>query len=78
MVEAFKGMDTVVFIPSIIHPSFKRIPEVENLVWAKQSGVAHIIFIGYLQISIIIHSGMSPYFGYASRLLSTSGVDYRM
>ena len=35
MVEAFKGMDTVVFIPSIIHPSFKRIPEVENLVYGK-------------------------------------------
>ena len=77
MVEAFKGMDTVVFIPSIIHPSFKRIPEVENLVYAaKQSGVAHIIFIGYYADQHNNPFHMSPYFGYASRLLATSGIDY--
>ncbi|HHO7981135.1 TPA: SDR family oxidoreductase, partial [Staphylococcus aureus] len=77
MVEAFKGMDTVVFIPSIIHPSFKRIPEVENLVYAaKQSGVAHIIFIGYYADQHNNPFHMSPYFGYAARLLATSGIDY--
>lgn len=77
MVEAFKGMDTVVFIPSIIHPSFKRIPEVENLVYAaKQSGVAHIIFIGYYAHQHNNPFHMSPYFGYATRLLATSGIDY--
>lgn len=77
MVKAFKGIDTVVFIPSIIHPSFKRIPEVENLVYAaKQSGVAHIIFIGYYADQHNNPFHMSPYFGYASRLLATSGIDY--
>lgn len=44
MVEAFKGMDTVVFIPSIIHPSFKRIPEVENLVYAAKQAALLISF----------------------------------
>lgn len=77
MVEAFKGMDTVVFIPSIIHPSFKRIPEVENLVYAaKRSGVSHIIFIGFYADQHNNPFHMSPYFGYAERLLATSGVDY--
>ncbi|MTE28369.1 SDR family NAD(P)-dependent oxidoreductase, partial [Winogradskyella sp. ZXX205] len=63
--------------PSIIHPSFKRIPEVENLVYAaKQSGVAHIIFIGYYADQHNNPFHMSPYFGYAARLLATSGIDY--
>ena len=48
MVKAFENIDTVVFIPSIIHPSFKRLPEVENLVSAAQKAkVQHIMFIGY-------------------------------
>lgn len=77
MVEAFKGMDTVVFIPSIIHPSLKRIPEVENLVYAaKRSGVSHIIFIGFYADQHNNPFHMSPYFGYAERLLATSGIDY--
>jgi uncharacterized protein YbjT (DUF2867 family) len=47
MYDAFEDIDTVIFIPSIIHPSIKRIPEVENLISAaKQSGVSHIIYIG--------------------------------
>ncbi len=78
MVEAFKEMDTVVFIPSIIHPSFKRIPEVENLVYAakRSGGVVHIIFIGYYADQHNNPFHMSPYFGYAARLLATSGIDY--
>ena len=57
MVRAFKGIDTVIFIPSIIHPSFKRLPEVENLVSAAHKAhVSHIMFIGYYAIDIIILS----------------------
>lgn len=57
MVRAFKGIDTVIFIPSIIHPSFKRLPEVENLVSAAHKvHVSHIMFIDTMQINIIILS----------------------
>ncbi|MEZ2005164.1 NAD(P)H-binding protein, partial [Staphylococcus aureus] len=43
---------------------------------AKQSGVAHIIFIGYYADQHNNPFHMSPYFGYAARLLATSGIDY--
>ncbi len=49
----------------------------ENLVYAaKQCGVAHIIFIGYYADQHNNPFHMSPYFGYAARLLATSGIDY--
>ena len=77
MITAFQDMDTVIFIPSIIHPSIKRIPEVENLISAaKQSGVSHIIYIGYYADQHNNPFHMSPYFGYAERLLASSGIDY--
>lgn len=77
MVTAFKEIDLVVFIPSIIHPSFKRLPEVENLVTAaKIAGVSHILFIGYYADQHNNPFHMSPYFGYAERLLASSGIPY--
>lgn len=77
MVNAFQDIDTVIFIPSIIHPSIKRIPEVENLVYAaKKSDVSHIVYIGYYADQHNNPFHMSPYFGYAERLLATSGIDY--
>ncbi|BGE81355.1 SDR family oxidoreductase [Staphylococcus petrasii] len=77
MVKAFDNIDTVVFIPSIIHPSFKRLPEVENLVSAAQKAkVQHIMFIGYYADQHNNPFHMSPYFGYAERLLATSGLNY--
>ena len=79
MVKAFKGIDTVVCLfqsdPSIHH--LNVFLKWENLVYAaKQSGVAHIIFIGYYADQHNNPFHMSPYFGYASRLLATSGIDY--
>lgn len=57
MTQAFEHIDLVIFIPSIIHPSFKRLPEVENLVQAAQKAqVKQIFYIGFMQISTIIHS----------------------
>ncbi|MCJ1655403.1 SDR family oxidoreductase [Staphylococcus sp. NRL 16/872] len=77
MVKAFENIDTVVFIPSIIHPSFKRLPEVENLVSAAQKAkVQHIMFIGYYADQHNNPFHMSPYFGYAERLLATSELNY--
>lgn len=77
LIEAFQGIDVVVFIPSIIHPSIKRIPEVENLVYAaKEANLKHIIYIGYYADQHNNPFHMSPYFGYAERLLATSGIDY--
>ncbi|UDI77294.1 SDR family oxidoreductase [Staphylococcus taiwanensis] len=77
MVHAFKDVDTVIFIPSIIHPSFKRLPEVENLVSAAhEANVSHIMFIGYYADQHNNPFHMSPYFGYAERLLASSGIKY--
>lgn len=77
MVKAFENIDLVVFIPSIIHPSFKRLPEVENLVAAAQEAqVSHIMFIGYYADQHNNPFHMSPYFGYAERLLASSPIDY--
>ena len=57
MTQAFEHIDLVIFIPSIIHPSFKRLPEVENLVQAAQKAqVKQIFYIGFMQTSTIIHS----------------------
>lgn len=77
MIEAFQDIDLVVFIPSIIHPSFKRLPEVENLVTAaKTAQVSHILFVGYYADQHNNPFHMSPYFGYAERLLASSGIPY--
>lgn len=77
MVQAFTGMDLVIFIPSIIHPSFKRLPEVENLVYAAEvANVSHIMFIGYYADQHNNPFHMSPYFGYAERLLASSNINY--
>ncbi|WP_145471759.1 SDR family oxidoreductase [Staphylococcus pettenkoferi] len=77
MVKAFENIDLVIFIPSIIHPSFKRLPEVENLVAAAQEAqVSHIMFIGYYADQHNNPFHMSPYFGYAERLLASSPIDY--
>ena len=77
MLKAFENIDLVIFIPSIIHPSFKRLPEVENLVAAAQEAqVSHIMFIGYYADQHNNPFHMSPYFGYAERLLASSPVDY--
>ena len=57
MVRAFKGIDTVIFIPSIIHPSFKRLPEVENLVSELIKYMSHTLcLLDTMQINIIILS----------------------
>ncbi|SCS63140.1 SDR family oxidoreductase [Staphylococcus caeli] len=77
MVTAFKNIDLVIFIPSIIHPSYNRLPEVENLVYAaKIANVNHIMFIGYYADQYNNPFHMSPYFGYAERLLASSGLNY--
>ncbi len=77
MVKAFENIDLVIFIPSIIHPSFKRLPEVENLVAAAQEAqVSHTMFIGYYADQHNNPFHMSPYFGYAERLLASSPIDY--
>ncbi|WP_436862730.1 SDR family oxidoreductase [Staphylococcus caeli] len=77
MVKAFENIDLVIFIPSIIHPSYNRLPEVENLVnAAKTANVNHIMFIGYYADQHNNPFHMSPYFGYAERLLASSGLNY--
>ncbi|WP_436855956.1 SDR family oxidoreductase [Staphylococcus caeli] len=77
MVKAFENIDLVIFIPSIIHPSYNRLPEVENLVYAaKTANINHIMFIGYYADQHNNPFHMSPYFGYAERLLASSGLNY--
>ncbi|PHK50024.1 SDR family oxidoreductase [Staphylococcus edaphicus] len=77
MVKAFKNKDLIIFIPSIIHPSFKRLPEVENLIEAaEEAHVSHVMFIGYYADQNNNPFHMSPYFGYAERRLAISDLNY--
>ena len=77
MTQAFEHIDLVIFIPSIIHPSFKRLPEVENLVQAAQKAqVKQIFYIGFYADQHNNPFHMSPYFAYAERLLASSRLNY--
>lgn len=77
MIDAFQGIDIVVFIPSIIHPASKRLPEADNLVAAaKKAQVKQVVYIGYYADQHNNPFHISPYFGYAERLLASSGLDY--
>lgn len=48
MVEAWRGTDVLIYIPSISHPSIVRVPEFENsVIAAERAGVKHFIFVGF-------------------------------
>ncbi|WP_113754221.1 SDR family oxidoreductase, partial [Priestia endophytica] len=79
MIEAFKGTDVLIYIPSISFPSTVRIAEFEKSVQAAEKvKVKHIIFVGFVADHENNPFKMSPFFGYASRRLASSNLSYTL
>lgn len=77
LVTAWRGTDVLVYIPSIVYPSFKRLPEVENVVMAaEEAKVKHLVFVSFYADQEENPFQMSPFYGYASRRLACSSLSY--
>ncbi|MFS0782000.1 SDR family oxidoreductase [Bacillus sp. 1P06AnD] len=75
--DSFKETDLLIYIPSITHPSIKRITEFENAVRAaERANVKHVIFVGFVADQDYNPFHMSPFFGYAIRRLASSTLEY--
>lgn len=75
--ESFKGTDVLIYIPSITHPSYKRVGEFENAMnAAERAGVKHIVFVGFIADHEDSPFKMAPFFGYAVRRLASSDLPY--
>ncbi|SFB99693.1 Uncharacterized conserved protein YbjT, contains NAD(P)-binding and DUF2867 domains [Alkalibacterium subtropicum] len=77
LVSAWQGTDVLIYIPSIVHPSFERLPEIENVVTAaEEAQVKQLIFISFYADQENNPFQMSPFYGYASRRLASSSLSY--
>lgn len=77
LVEAYKGTDVLIYIPSISHPSIVRVPEFENaIIAAEKAGVKHFLFVGFYADQENNPFHMAPFFGYANRRLAASNLAY--
>lgn len=79
MIEAFKGTDVLIYVPSISFPSTVRIAEFEKSVQAaEKANVKHVIFVGFVADQENNPFKMSPFFGYVSRRLASSNLSYTL
>lgn len=77
LVRAWRNTTVLIYIPSIIHPSYERLPEIENVVEAAEKAkVKHLIFISFYADQENSPFQMSPFYGYASRRLASSSLSY--
>ena len=77
MVEAWRGTDILIYIPSISHPSIVRVPEFENsVVAAERAGVKHFIFVGFFADQVNSPFHMAAFFAYANTRLASAGFSY--
>ncbi|MFO8068694.1 MAG: NAD(P)H-binding protein [Alkalibacterium sp.] len=77
LVHAWQETDVLVYIPSIVHPSYERLPEIENVVLAaEEAKVKHLIFVSFYADQENNPFQMSPFYGYASRRLACSSLSY--
>jgi len=77
LVSAWQETDVLIYIPSIVHPSFERLPEIENVVQAaEEAGVKQFIFVSFYADQENNPFQMSPFYGYASRRLVSSSLSY--
>ncbi|WP_303974103.1 SDR family oxidoreductase [Streptococcus merionis] len=77
LVTAFADTDVLIYIPSITHPSIKRVPEVERVVQAAENAhVKHFIFASFFADQENSPFHMAPFFGYATRRLACSKLSY--
>lgn len=77
LVSAWQETDVLIYIPSIVHPSFERLPEIENVVMAaEEAEVKQFIFVSFYADQENNPFQMSPFYGYASRRLASSSLSY--
>lgn len=77
LVRAWQDTDVLIYIPSIVHPSYDRLPEIENVVLAaEEAKVNHVIFVSFYADQENNPFQMSPFYGYASRRLASSALSY--
>lgn len=77
LIRAWSDTDVLIYIPSIVHPSYERLPEIENVVQAaEEAKVKHLIFVSFYADQENSPFQMSPFYGYASRRLASSSLTY--
>ncbi|GEK88575.1 Uncharacterized conserved protein YbjT, contains NAD(P)-binding and DUF2867 domains [Alkalibacterium putridalgicola] len=77
LVSAWEDTDVLIYIPSIVHPSYERLPEIENVVTAaEEAEVKQFIFVSFYADQENNPFQMSPFYGYASRRLASSKLSY--
>lgn len=77
MVEAYNGVDLLIYIPSKTYDVLQRVVELENTLKAmSKAKVEKIIFVSFFADQENNPFVMSPYYGYAPRRLAGAGVDY--
>lgn len=77
MATAFKGIDTVIYIPSLTYDVQGRINEFENTLTAiKQAGVTTIIDVSFIADQATNPFQMAGYYAYLPARLASSGLQY--
>lgn len=77
MVTAFKGIDVVIYIPSITYDVQGRINEFENSLTAmKQAGVTNIVDVSFIADQANNPFQMAGYYAYLPARLASSGLQY--
>lgn len=75
MVTAFKGIDVVIYIPSITYDVQGRINEFENSLTAmKQAGVTNIVDVSFIADQANNPFQMAGYYAYLPARLASSGL----
>ncbi|WAA09577.1 SDR family oxidoreductase [Fervidibacillus albus] len=77
MVDAFTGTDTLVYIPSIVHPNQARIAEFENVLFAAEKAkVKQLVVVGFFADHENNPFVLSPFYGYVPRRLASADINY--
>lgn len=77
LLEAFKNIDVLIYVPSKSHDSFSRVSELENvLTAAKKVNVGHILSMGFIADQVNNPFDLSAFYGYLPRRLASSGIPY--
>ncbi|MFD1418653.1 SDR family oxidoreductase [Companilactobacillus keshanensis] len=77
LVNALKGIDVFVYVPSKSYDSFTRITELEYVIEAaKKSRVGHILAMSFIADQVDDPFSLSAFYGYLPRRLAESGVPY--
>ncbi|MBB1062543.1 NAD(P)H-binding protein [Limosilactobacillus fastidiosus] len=77
MTQAFKGVDALIYIPSLTYKVQERINEFENTLTAvKKAGVSTIIDVSFIADQANNPFQMASYYAYLPARLASSGLQY--